>query len=366
MTIDSVMAADKGPDMKFPAGAPGTKGPRKWSTMLSFNNIGAVYVLLIQLVIFGIWIPGIFLNQVTFFQILNNNAIIGLAALAIIIPLSAGVFDLSFAYVMSLSGVITAYMVSHFHWALVPAIVLALLASVFVGLVNAIVVVTFKVESLIGTLATGSLIMAFITMVTNDQLVTSTALLGAFSAIGQTQVLGGVTLPVVYMFLVAAALWFVLEHTPTGRRLYATGFNVEASRLAGIQVKRLQFRSLLFSSLMAGFTGVVLASYLGSGNPTGGTPYLLPAFAAVFLGATQFKHGRFNAWGTVVAVLMLGTGITGLALAAAPPWAADLFTGVVLIAALAYPAGTALNLGAIRDRLSAVLRKPQSSAEPQQ
>lgn len=360
MTIDSVMAADQGPEMKFPDGAPGTKGPRKWPSLFSFNNIGAVYVLLIQIVIFGFWIPDIFLNKETFFQILNNNAIIGLAALAIIVPLAAGVFDLSFAHVMSLSGVITAYMVSNYQWQLVPAIALALAASVLVGFVNAIVVVTLRVESLIGTLATGSLIMAFVTMVTNDQLVTSAELLGPFSAIGQTQVLGGITLPVIYMFIVGALLWFLLEHTPTGRRLYAVGFNSEASRLAGIPVKRLQFRSLLVSAFMAGFTGIVLASYLGSGNPTGGTPYLLPAFAAVFLGATQFKHGRFNAWGTIVAVLMLGTGITGLALAAAPAWAADLFTGIVLIAALAYPAGNALSLRGIRTRIASVFRRSPS------
>ena len=57
---------------------------------------------------------------------------------------------------------------------------------------------------------------------------------------------------------------------------------------------------------------------LGSGSPTAGTPYLLPAFAAAFLGATQLKHGRFNAGGTIIAVLLLGTGVTGLALANAP------------------------------------------------
>jgi ribose transport system permease protein len=198
-------------------------------------------------------------------------------------------------------------------------------------------------------------------MVTNDVPITDTVLLGPFAAIGQTQILGGITLPVAYLFVLAAIIWFVLEHTPTGRRLYAAGFNADAARLAGIPVKRLRFRSLLVSAFMAGLAGIVLASYLGSGSPTGGTPYLLPAFAAVFLGATQFKNGRFNAWGTVVAVLMLGTGITGLALAAAPPWAADLFTGVVLIAALAYPSGRGLSIRDFLVRLGAVLRRPAGS-----
>lgn len=363
MTNESVMATDPGPVLKFPAGATTETSAHIWRKRLSFGNIGAVYVLIIEVVIFGLWIPAIFLNKITAFQILNNNAIIGLAALSIIIPMSAGVFDLSFAYVMSLSGVTTAYLVAKFGWGLIPAICAALLVSLLVGVINAVVVVTLRIESLIGTLATGSIIVALINMVTNDIPITNSVLLGQFAAIGQTQVLGGLTLPVVYLFVAAAVIWFVLDHTATGRRLYATGFNPEAARLGGVAVKKLQFRSLMVSAVMAGFTGIVLASYLGSGSPTAGTPYLLPAFAAVFLGATQFKHGRFNAWGTIVAVLMLGVGITGLALAAAPPWAADLFTGLVLIAALAYPAGNSISLRPFFARLGRLFGR-SSSAKP--
>ncbi len=88
------------------------------------------------------------------------------------------------------------------------------------------------------------------------------------------------------------------------------------------------------SGVLAGASGIVLASILGGGSPTAGTPYLLPGFAAVFLGATQLKNGRFNAGGTLIAVLLLGTGTTGLGLANAPQWSGSLFVGVVLIAAL--------------------------------
>ena len=133
----------------------------------------------------------------------------------------------------------------------------------------------------------------------------------------------------------AVSIWYLLEHTASGRRLYATGFNPDAARLAGVRTDRLRFLSLVASGGLAGATGIVLASMLGSGSPTAGTPYLLPAFAAAFLGATQLKHGRFNAGGTIIAVLLLGTGVTGLALANAPQWAGDMFVGVVLIASLA-------------------------------
>src|SRR5207342_3302545 len=104
--------------------------------------------------------------------------------------------------------------------------------------------------------------------------------------------------------------------------------------LAGVKVARLQFLALVTSGVLAGATGIVLASILGGGSPTAGTPYLLPGFAAVFLGATQLKHGRFNAGGTLIAVLLLGTGTTGLGLANAPQWSGALFVWIVLIAAL--------------------------------
>jgi ribose transport system permease protein len=216
----------------------------------------------------------------------------------------------------------------------VPAILLALGVGLGVGLINAIVVVVMKIDSFIGTLATGSLIAALVTMITKEVPITDAKLGGAFAKIGQTSV-DGITLSVFYCAVVAIGIWYLLEHTATGRRLYATGFNPDAARLAGVRIDRLRFMSLVASGGLAGATGIILASTLGSGSPTAGAPYLLPAFAAAFLGATQLKHGRFNAGGTIIAVLLLGTGVTGLALANAPQWAGDMFVGVVLIAALA-------------------------------
>jgi ribose transport system permease protein len=300
---------------------------------LAFDKIGAVYVWLGIVVVFSIWVPDTFPTSATAKQILNANAITALAALAITIPLAARVFDLSFAYTMTLTGVVTAHFVA-VGVPLVPAVLLGLATGVAIGVINAIVVVVMRIDSFIATLATGSLITSLITMATGDTPILSPRLAGAFSKIGQTTI-AGITLPVLYVIVEATVMWFLLEHTATGRRLYATGFNPNAAKLAGVRVNRLRFISLIASGSLAGAAGIVLASTLSSGSPTAGTAYLLPAFAAAFLGATQLKHGRFNAWGTVIAVLLLGTGTTGLALASAPQWAADMFVGIVLIASLA-------------------------------
>ena len=304
----------------------------RWVTLLAFDKVGAVYVWLAIIVVFSIWVPETFPNVTTAKQILNSNAITGLAALSVTIPLAARVFDLSFALNMTLCGVAVAHFVVD-GVPLVPAVMLGVLIGLVVGLINATVVVGMKIDSFIATLATGSLIQALTTMVTNDTPISDVKLAGGFARIGQTTV-GGITLPVFYFAIVAVGIWYLLEHTATGRRLYAVGFNPDAARLAGVKVARLQFLALVTSGVLAGAAGIVLASILGSGSPTAGTPYLLPGFAAVFLGATQLKNGRFNAGGTLIAVLLLGTGTTGLGLANAPQWSGALFVGVVLIAAL--------------------------------
>jgi ribose transport system permease protein len=309
-----------------------TTAASRWTSRLAFDKVGAVYVWLAIIVVFSIWVPDTFPNVTTAKQILNANSITALAALSVTIPLAARVFDLSFALNMTLCGVAVAHFVVD-GVPLVAAVGLGMLIGLLVGLINATVVVGMKIDSFIATLATGSLIQALITLVTNDTPISDVKLAGGFAKIGQTTT-EGLILPVFYVAVVAVGIWYLLEHTATGRRLYAVGFNADAAKLAGVKVARLQFLALVTSGVLAGATGIVLASILGGGSPTAGTPYLLPGFAAVFLGATQLKNGRFNAGGTLIAVLLLGTGTTGLGLANAPQWSGALFVGVVLIAAL--------------------------------
>jgi ribose transport system permease protein len=301
---------------------------------LSPSNIGGVYVLIALIIIFSIWVPDLFPHWDTAKQIVNNNAITAMTALALVIPLSAGVFDISVPYTMTLAGVLCTYAMVNSGQSLTIGILIAMGAALAVGLLNGLVVVVGRIDSLIGTLATGFLVQAAVKWRTGSRNVSGPQLTGNFTQIAQ-KAFSGWTLPVLYALVEATIIWYVLEHTATGRRTYATGFNKDAARLASVRTARLQFGSLIVSSLLAGITGIVLASNLGAGSPTGGTDYLLPAFAAVFLGATQLKHGRFNAFGTLIAVLILGTGTTGLALANEEPWVQDVFTGVILIAALA-------------------------------
>jgi ribose transport system permease protein len=209
-----------------------------------------------------------------------------------------------------------------------------LLIAVAVGFFNAFFVVRLGIASFIATLGTGAVLQAIVVLVSNDETVTNAHLNSSFSKIAITEVFG-LQVTVYAALVLAAVLWWLLENTVTGRRFYATGFNEEATRLAGVRTKRLQFLAMIVSPLVAGAAGILATAQVGAGSPDIGPTYLLDAFAVAFLGATQVRRGRFNSPGTIIGVLLLGTGTAGLSQVGAPPWAISLFTGVVLLSALA-------------------------------
>ena len=118
--------------------------------------------------------------------------------------------------------------------------------------------------------------------------------------------------------------------------VYATGANPEATRLAGVRTSLVILGATMTCGVLSAFAGVLTASQLSTGDPTISAGYLLPAFAAAFLGSTQFKGGRFNVLGTLVAVAVLAIGVEGLELGGAPVWMPDLFNGVALLLAVGF------------------------------
>jgi ribose transport system permease protein len=130
-------------------------------------------------------------------------------------------------------------------------------------------------------------------------------------------------------------LGYVLSMTRSGRYLYFTGEGREAARLIGIPVNRIRTRALVLSAFGAWLAGVVLLGQTGAAQSGLGDPYLLPAYAAVFLGAATIKPGRFNPVGTFVAVLLLAAGTTGLEMFNSATWVSDVFDGGILIVAVA-------------------------------
>lgn len=331
----AVLAAGTVPDQPAAtaAPAPGRRRPR-----LGLDRFSGLYVWAALIVFFGAWMPELFLTGTNARIVAGDEAITAILALGLVIPLAAGVFDLSIAATMGFSAVFAIWYQSTGHHPVVSAL-LAVLLGALVGAANGFVVVRLHVDSFIATLGSGSILAACAYWISNGQQIV-TGISPSFLRMGTEQWFG-IPAPVWYMALLALLLWLFLEFRPGGRYLYAVGGNPQAARLAGVRVDRVVFGSLVASATIAGFAGVVLAAKLGTGNPTVGPAYLLPAFSAVFLGATQIKAGRVNVLGTLIAIYLLATGIKGLQLAGAPVFVNDLFNGFALILAVALAARTA-------------------------
>lgn len=303
-----------------------------WLRYLSFRRISAVYLLVLLLIVFSIWLPDTFLTTSTLKSILGDQAVTALLAIGLVIPLAAGAFDLSVGFALGAGNVTVMYLMVQHGWAPVTAILASLLFGCLVGVVNGGLVARAKLDSFIATLGVSSVLSAYVVWVSSDQQIVGdpTSWFGQFA---DREVLG-IGLSFWIMIVVAIIVWYVLSYRPAGRRLYATGGGADAARLAGVRVGAVVFCALLASGVIAAAAGVLLASRIGVGSPTVGAPYLIPAFAAAFLGSTQLTAGRFNVWGTVLAVYVLAVGVKGLQLAGAPFYVSDLFNGVALVFAV--------------------------------
>jgi ribose transport system permease protein len=322
---------------------------------LSPRDAGALYVLILLIIGFSIWLPDTFPRYVTLTSTLNDNAIGGLLALGLLIPLAAGEFDLSIGYILGVASIFFGWLLANTGLDVVPAMLVVLVMCAFIGLGNAILVTLVGLNSFIATLATGSLLMALIQTLSHGNVIVQGVAGSSWLA---TTSVAQITLPVIVMLVFAAILWLVLSHSATGRKLYATGLGGDAAHLSGVPIRRLKFASFVVSAVAGGAAGVLLTAQVGAASPEAGPPYLIPAFAAAFLGSTQFKPGLFNAWGTVLAIVLIGTLNTGLALAAAPTWVPYLSTGSVLIIALA--------IGTLRQKQMRLLalRRRRSRSHP--
>jgi ribose transport system permease protein len=300
---------------------------------LAVDRLSGLYVIVIMLIVFSIWEPTKFGTLSNAKVILASEAITGIIALAAVVSLVAGVFDLSIAANMSLAISVLGQLMAAAHLNAGLAVIITLAIGGVIGCINAVIVTRFHIDPVIGTLAMSSVLAAVSYWVANGQTILS-GISPGFSNMGIWRPLG-IPIQVYYLAAVALILWYALEHTPVGRYLYAAGANARAARLSGVNVVRLQWGALITSGVLASLAGVVLTQQLASAAFGAGDPYLLPAYAAAFLGSTQIKPGRFNVLGTVVAMYMLAIGIKGLQLRFPQyPWIADLVEGIILLLAV--------------------------------
>lgn len=315
-------------------GTPGSGVPSaplsNWRARLGPYSL--LLVLAAEYLVFTALRPETFLGTDTIQTILSSQAPLLLATLALTAPLITNEFDLTVGANLVVADVLLASLTVNYHVPLGLACAITLAFSTFVGVVNALIVVGIGINSFIATLGVSTLLTGAAYAVSGSEGIISNVP-RQMSAIANTQFLG-LPATVYYAFGLALILWYVYERTPLGRYLYFIGANIEVARLSGLPTRRIKAGAFVATGLIVGFAGLMEAGTIGSADPAAGPSFLLPAFAACFLGATAVRVGRFNVWGTMIASYLLFTGITGLALLGLTGWVQDAFNGTALLVAI--------------------------------
>jgi ribose transport system permease protein len=260
----------------------------------------------------------------------TNMAFIGLMAAAGTPLIISGGLDLSVAAVAGMAGVVVAllYGAGVSIWI---ASLAALVVGGIIGLGNGLLVTRGGLNPFIVTLGSMSIITGLSLVMTGG--LTQPLLVDSFNWIGSGAILG-IPFPLLLMVVVFVAFWWLLTWTPFGRRVYAVGGNPDASRLLGLPVERLQLILYVVSGAFGALGGVVLAAMLGAAAPDAAGQSLLTVIAAIILGGTSLFGGRGSAWGTLLAVLILGTLNNGLTLLNVSSFWQQVTRGVVLLLAV--------------------------------
>ena len=325
-----------------------------------FPVYGLVLITLLLVLLFSALLPETFFTWTNARLILSNQSSVALLALAAMIPMVAGKIDLSIGYGVVLWEVLAISLQTNYHVPWPLAMLILLILGALLGVINALLVELARIDAFIATLGTGTVIYALALWHTNGQQVIG-EVPDSFLQLANASAFG-IPLPALYVLGFTLFFWVVLDYLPLGRCLYDVGANPEAARLNGIPNRAYITLAFGTSGVLTAFTGVILASKLRIGQVGVGLDYLLPALVAAFLGSTTIKPGRVNVWGTLVAVIILSIGISGLQQLGGAFYVEPLFNGLCLLMAIGLAGFAGRRRVALRKKEELVQRDPKYPA----
>jgi ribose transport system permease protein len=293
---------------------------------------GLVILMVFLIGLFSLLLPNTFPTMLNLRSIISDKAIIALLSLGAMIPMAAGRIDLTVGYGIVLWHILAISLQTMLGLPWPMAVAIVLLLGALTGFFNGLLVEVARIDSFIATLGTGTVLYALALWHTGGRQMVG-VLPDGFYALNTTFVFG---LPITayYLLVITVVMWVVLEYTPVGRYLYAIGANQRAAQLNGIPTRKYVIGAFVASGTMTALAGVLLAAKLRIGQASVGLEFLLPALVGAFLGSTTIKPGRVNVWGTIVGVVILAVGISGIQQFGGSFWVEPLFNGVTLLVAI--------------------------------
>lgn len=296
------------------------------------QQFGLPMAWLVMIIGFSALRPATFPTLANAANILGSQAVIAVLTLGVLLPMTAGDFDLSVASNLTLAAMLTAVLNVNDGVPITIAIVVVVAVGVTIGLFNGLVSTWLGIDPFIVTLGSGTIADGLTLWISHSNTISGVS--PALTAAVDSDHLFQVPLEFYYGLAVCIVIWLLLERTRSGKLLLVVGQSRLVARLAGVRVSRVRIAAMVAAGGVAALAGVLYVGTSGAADPTSGTQLLLPAFAAAFLGATTIKPGRFNAWGSFIAVYFLVTGISGLQMLGASDYVQDLFYGGALVVAV--------------------------------
>ncbi len=327
--------ATQNPAATVPSEAPASARSRLRLWFERIAPFGSLAVLIAMVAYFAFNYYDEFWNSANLLALLSDGAPLAIVAGGLTLALISLDFDLSIGAMATLAG-LTLGLLLEKDMSLGVALAVTLALGATVGLVNGLIVVKLGISAFIGTLATLSILNGLGTWWADGASVDVRNPTFTGWALDE---IAGIPVPLVLAVVVYIVLWFVLERSTIGRRIYAVGANAEAARLGGIAVTRFRIGAFVVCSIGATIAGLVLTSKLFGAYQNAGDPLLLDAYAAVFLGAVTLRLGQFHILGTAIGVLILAVMSNGLAIMGTEAYVGNLIKGGILVLAVAV-AGT--------------------------
>ena len=292
---------------------------------------GLVILAALLALVFSLVLPDTFPTWLNVRSLLSDKAVVAMLSLAATVPMMTGKIDLTVGYGVVLWHILAiSLQLDGLPWPL--AVLAVLILGTLFGFLNGILVEVAQIDSFIATLGTGTVTYAVALWWTGGRQVIG-RLPHAFFSI-ETASIAGVPIPAFYVAGLAVLLWILSVYTPLGRYFYAIGANPRAAELNGIPTRRYVVLAFMISGLITAVAGVVLAARLRVGQASVGLEFLLPALVGAFLGSTTITPGRVNVWGTIVGVVILAIGISGIEQLGGAFWVEPAFNGATLLVAI--------------------------------
>ena len=294
------------------------------------RQYGGILVSLVVLcIIFSVMNPR-FMTVANFMNVLQQIAVIAIAAFGMTWVILLGEIDLSVGSIIAVAGMAGAQAFL-FGFGFLPALVLTVAAGAVMGLINGTLTAKFGLPSFIVTVATMGIFRGLVSLPTNG----APAMIDneTWISIGTESFLG---LPVIIWIVFILFLFnhVLLSKTKFGRRAYLTGGNREAAVYSGIKVDRLKITIFMISGIMAAISGILLSSRLYSAQTNAGTSYELDAIASAVLGGTSLAGGVGTMIGTLIGALIIGVMNNGMNMLSVPYFYQLIVKGLVILLAV--------------------------------